>query len=621
MKHLLSVVLLCAGCLFAQETRLLDEWIEVFQQERIAFADDPEFRQIELGAAVACHKYQVNDPSRHKAYVSPVEEAAISAYNEFVETEGGALVEALLAGEPLPADKQKYEYIVLATALKPTVLRTARFAQTESVMVLMTRIINQGDELVKKGYETEGYFTREEAEALMRYRVWLGIQGTTHRMGITPAKFYLYNAQMGVGKPAADFEAMTLESVLNSPDYSDEIYDEYWQSRPLRPEGLKEFSLVYAGYDYDSGKVTARAYEPPERLAGAELFRTADHKGSPMLLAFLNATDLNAWHGRIAFPLQPLHRHFKDRVLFRLVSVDIGDVTMVGSDYFSDHKDVKLLHPHSPEEKAFETKMTLMDFPEISTPYVLDNPYRSIQNAYGGVGGGSGVAFLIDKNGKFLWPGRDVFAKEVSGFKPHDMGEFDNGRQFPVLHSTLFRALCCDALLARLLKENGDMSAITKEEILAMVSRPNLKRAFRSGDVINIMRERGVQGSFNPGDMFWAAATVTAINPETKTVTAVVLQGSEEEFHGLRFWNKAEAEGVRRVKRPAGILPIIEKWCSPDAADRTYSFAIDKHVLFFLNGADAEFSELKKGDKVGIGYYAFQDGSEKVYPEIIRIFR
>ncbi|GAG39591.1 unnamed protein product, partial [marine sediment metagenome] len=206
-----------------------------------------------------------------------------------------------------------------------------------------------------------------------------------------------------IGEEAPDFRLPKLETVLRWPTYSDYRYIDY--AEPLKLAGLLRWFVWFDGYEKakDSAgrvRVAARAdrLAPKPGEAEADFVRLSDFRGKmPVVLALGDAND---WFGDRTFRvLEPMYQAYRDRVAFFRVNVTLSDNYIDIRHYFGPNPGPRRsIHATSYEHRARTAKLLYMSYPNVSYPYLLDDPAGTTRTTWRVQGDSQFV--LIDVDGK-----------------------------------------------------------------------------------------------------------------------------------------------------------------------------------------------------------------------------
>jgi len=131
---------------------------------------------------------------------------------------------------------------------------------------------------------------------------------------------------------------------------------------------------------------------------------------------------------------------------------------------------------------------------------------------------------------------------------------------------------------------------------------------------------RGALSYHEPmGPLIWACGQITKLDMEAGQLEVELLPRGAEDWTGYKFWQQAGTDATA-YGMAAEHLRVMDKWAASDAPYR-YRFAIDEAVGIFVNGHEADLSDLKLGDAVGVQFQTAQDERSIILPEFIRVSR
>ncbi len=267
-----------------------------------------------------------------------------------------------------------------------------------------------GVQLMVRGYVDKDLNT-EDWKRLHAYRIFLecSIIGKGFSWPRDPA-IGLYEFGPTALRPPLGLQLPNMawpyaDSFYDRPDYSDAPPDYF---KCLKPEGLDEFKMMFDAYERgidEKGRRYALA-KPPEIPAHAKVWRMSQIQtsGKPALLIF--ASSMDCFWARAGAVFEHLYRAYGDAVDILWVEVDVVDWLIYGDttfNHFKPHAGVEQPgHPASYSDRARMAKKLYMTHPYCTYPCLLDD-VGDTSATYFRSDGGSGIAALIDRDGRLAW--------------------------------------------------------------------------------------------------------------------------------------------------------------------------------------------------------------------------
>lgn len=486
----------------------------------------------------------------------PKKDEWIAAYFQWLEKEGLALIQNLLAGETIP---EEWLRLVKGSCIwrgdRTKRRRDQGFdpsADEAACIAYVEQLENEGAELMRRGYFGET-FNESETERLWEYRLLaevrvLGLPVWPYELGIhersTPQK------HLTPGDHPFDPGWRTMESAFSDPDYDDAGSRDIFLI--MKPEAVDLFTTRFAGYEPHEDE-NGRRYVVP-RATKREGVRLADFRGKPVVLFVAAATD--CFWPRCAQAAETLHQAYGDRVEFLWVNIRLFDFfirSITAQNYFKPDAGYELVRQALTDaDRARLAKKVYMTLPQVSFPCVLDDVSDTTANAFRS-GGGGAMTVLINRCGRVV--------KQRSGWGFWNISRPAGHGDYVPWTDALERDLC--ALLA--LGENEVPEQENSDTQDKTLDQNNLPEGVKQ---------------------MWAMSSpVTAVNKEDKTFTVNV--------------------------RPDATFTVC-----PPPTDQPDPFNPRKEIVVQMeeksslrvNNGPIILSELRVGDSVGGTFWKMPDG-------------
>jgi hypothetical protein len=525
----------------------------------------------------------------------PVEKSALGAedkqaleiFRQWYAASGRTLAEKSLRGDMLTEEEQPYEWPARAgymyEAFSNGDLKRNPDPADRPAQYVQSSVTN-GKELMRKGFSGES-LSGEELRKLRDYRMYTEMKRT--RAYVLPFEFGFTVPSVKPGSEAPDFPLISLEEILQSPDYSDTVRPD--RTAFLKPEGLEKFTRLFEGY-HSNG--TGIEPEPFNQADGKPMLSSLRGK-KPVVLIFANASDV-FW--RVCLPtLEPLVQALGDKVQFYFVNISYHDTFSGGYEFYGDKAGGLTVNFWSsvPEERARQAKIQYMVNPNATLDCLIDDPYARIRNLYGSEGGSANY-YLIDLDGRIVFQSSSGWFYWTNGPYPDSI----------LWLNDMERAV--HALLAR--GGRMDKNSVAESSAKTESSRPFFKTR----------KAKNYGGEIK--NALWFTGTVTAVDPEKKTVDVQAARLNPEAMKGWRFIQQDRS----RIKLPSIVQPFIpqlEKWIQSGETGKTYTFQLGDDVELFLNGQEAEPADFKPGDRIGAKFAPAGEGNNVITPEHFRATR
>jgi len=336
----------------------------------------------------------------------PEKDEWIAAYFQWLEKEGVALIQNLLAGETVPEE--------LLRLVKGSCIwrgdRTKRrreqgfdpSADEAACIAYVEQLETDGAELMRRGYFGEE-FIEEETERLWEYRLLAEVR--VLELPVWPYELGIHEADnergyVSPGDKPFDPGWRTMESAFADPNYNDAGSRDLFLIMKL--EAVDLFTTRFAGYEPREDE-NGRRYVVP-RATEREGVQLADLRGKPVVLFVAGAMD--CFWPRCAQAAETLHQAYGDRAEFLWVNIRLWDFfirSITAQNYFKPDAGYELVRQALTDaDRARLAKKFYMTLPQVSFPCVLDDIADTTANAFQ-VDGGSSTAVLIDRDGRVAW--------------------------------------------------------------------------------------------------------------------------------------------------------------------------------------------------------------------------
>lgn len=517
-----------------------------------------------------------------KKQFSEDERVEQAAFREWYNTAGRAVALKSRAGEVLTSEEAPFEWMARAGYMYEALSNEK--AAPEDAREYVQQTLCRATNVLRNGYSGRT-LTDEEIQRLRDYCLYTEMKRTRAR--VLPFEFGFTAPSVEPGSTAPDFPLIPLEEILKSPSYSDTAGADY--TAFMKPEGIEKFTLLFKGYRSNGALIEPIPFSETDGVVKLSSLRGK----KPVVLIFANASDV-FW--RVCLPaMEPLVQALGDKVQFYHVNISYHDTFSSGYDFYGTGTKGFTVNRWSsvPEERARQAKIQYMINPNATLECLIDDPYARIRNLYGSEGGSANY-YLIDLDGRIAF-------KSASGWFYWTNGPYPDS---VLWLNDMERAI--HALLAR--GGRAGNGAITDSSAKTGASRPFFKNRIArnyGGEIKNAL---------------WYTGTVTAVDPEKKTVTVQSARLNPEAMKGWRFIQ----QDINRIRLPAIVQPVIpqlEQWIRDGEAGKTRTFQLGDDVELFLNGQEAEPADFQAGDYVGVKFAPADESREPIKPESFRASR
>lgn len=602
------------------------EWMEIIRQDPEGPSrDDPELAELEFGTVMYVD---------HWKPVGDRQVNAARAFDEFMEGRGADIQRKWLAGETLSPEEQKYIWIVRAhylapvkTLKNPHKLRHDGYKpQTKQEQVFFD-MSARAFQVIKKGC-LGGKLSEAELDDLRFYLLWCSmVHGRRpylpYNVGISR-----YEAR-DAGDDFPDFRFRTMESIVDSPGFED-CTEEADRCYGLKPKGVLSFLQVMTGFEprkNENGELEAWPLSANDDWMEDEegFVRISDYRGKPVVLFSVDMKDV--FFRRIFPMLEPVYQAYKDKVQFFIVNSSFDDWGFLKTYYGGSVPH----YYHDYVENAQAAKQERMKIPNVSVPVVLDDAASSFRNALSSSGGG-GTFIIIDKTGKVAYEN----PSEQSIGLAHDPGA--HCLEESLLVSEL------ETELQLLLANGGCFDKRRGPDYINPLCQKvqdfkDGKKPEWGGRPLVIEYKRWPSGRWT--SPLWLSGTVDSVDEGRGEITVIVELSAD--MPGCRYIRKS-GDKVNLYGWAVANMDLIDSIQNGGPAAAEFILKPNEKTEFLLNGEPADFSVLRKGDKIGFRYgylppelkdssnpdsknfkegeiTVLPDGSRRVCPEQIRIFR
>ncbi len=532
--------------------------------------------------------YEVTRRPGEKTAFSTEEKQLLETFRQWYAATGRPLAEKSLRGDALTAEELPYEWLARAGYMYEAFENGQPKRNLSGLggpgKYIETTLTAEKD-VMRKGYAGET-LTAEERVKLRDYRMLTEMKRT--QAHVLPFECGFTSPLVNPGSEAPDFRLASLEEVLQRPDYSDTNRQD--RTAFLKPEGLERFTRLFAGYRPAGSGIEPKSFTDADGGVQRSSFRGK----KPVVLIFANASDV-FW--RVCLPtIEPLVQACGDRVQFYLVNISYHDTFSSGYEFYGEKAGGLITHLWTslPEEKARQAKLQYMFSPNASIPCLIDDPYQRVRNLYGSEGGSANY-YLLDLDG------RVAFASSAGW-------NYWNGGAYPdsiLWLNDMERAV--HALLAR----DGRMG---KDSVAASSAKTESSRPF-----FKTRKAKNYGGEIK--NVLWFSGTVTAVDPEQKTVDVQAAKLDPAAMKGWAFIQQDRSRIKIQTSFVQQNLDLLEKWIRSGETGKTYTFQLGDDVELFLNGEEAGPGDFKPGDRVGAKFAPADEGNSRIKPEHFRATR
>lgn len=518
-----------------------------------------------------------------KNQFSSADKAELETFRQWYQSTGRAIALKCRAGEPLTPNEAPFELLSRAGYMyeafeNGNVKRDLVAVGDAGTYVKET--LEQIEEIMRKGYSGQT-LTKEDLLRLSDYRLYTAMKRT--QAHVLPYEFNLTSATVRNGTDAPDFCLPTLETILQSPAYTDENPQD--RAAFLKPEGIEKFTRLFPGYCEENGRITEKPADCPKDCVQLSSFEGK----KPVLFIIGNASDVFMRH---CLPtLEPLVQAYQDRIQFFLIDITYHDTFSSGIEFYGDKAGQGIYHLWSsvPEERARIAKLQYMRSPNATLPCLIDDVYQSTRNKYT-ANGGDAAYVLIGTDGK-------IAAQAPSGWNYWNGGNYtDTVLWLNEIERAIVSVLNGEA------PETPPPGRARKTERAPFAGR--IAKNY-GGEIKNVI---------------WFSGTVTAVDPEKQTVAVKAAQLDPDAMKGWKFIQQDKG----RIKIHPEVqqnLDTLEKWIQSGENEKIYTFDIGPGVELFVNGKEAEPADIKTGDRVGVKFRPADEGNALIKPEILRASR
>lgn len=349
---------------------------------------------------------------------APGNEECLSAFLEWLRTDGVELTARWRAGDDLSdLDDPQRLWLVKAAWLwrgDRLLMRKRRGfdpadADEKACLAYVEDLEARGREAMIRGYFHEP-LSDADRDALREYRILA--ETRILRLPVWPYELGIGKELetipwfLPLGAEMPDLRWRRLESVLESPDYTDLPTRD--PRAIMRPDVTDDFRLLFDGYAVrrsDDGRrhVVGKPPEMPDAPAHVVCLR--DFRGrKPVALFVASATD--CFWARAAGHVRALQAAWGDAVEFIWVDIRLWDFlihSLSTRNYFLP--DVGLELPpfqRTYEERARWSKKLYMAYPDLALTCAVDDPSDTTASLLHEPGGSSRVV-LVDLDGRVAW--------------------------------------------------------------------------------------------------------------------------------------------------------------------------------------------------------------------------
>ncbi len=564
------------------DVRTPEEWLKVVaartaEQKR---TESPARRKLLEGAAQALHPYDGRADMLAKGRRAEV----YAPYRRWLEEGPGAeLLARWRQGRPFPEDSEK-DFWLLHGAILWQHKRHVRTKQKnkkpltraeQQIAEYVDNVVGAGREALKKGY-LSGRLSADDLRALRAHAMYVDLKCCGGRvlpfhLGLSGYTFPGRRPPLGETPPG--FTLLRFDVPLGWETYSDRNPRD--PTDVLRPAVLREFLLAMTGYRRDPDAAGESVVPLPIDVpAGreADYVRLSSFRGRKgVLFIMASPTDFWAWHWKLAPLVEPLKRAYEKRLEVFFVATTVHDTYMPVMDFFSDSPRARhsAVHPVSYEHRARTAKMFYMDFPQCTTPYLLDDPAQRMRDAYRDQGGGAYVV-LVGRDGKTAYVDYHQDIPGHWGAKGLRFPEEFVAVRMNHLESRLASFFANGAVYGKPVETPWPPWRMTTEPIL----------------------DKGAAA-------IWLAGRIEKVSDGGAEIVVRRHPLTARAAPGLRFWADA-GEKAHAPPETARRLAVVRGWAA--GKDQTVRFGLTGRTWVFLDGRAAAAEDLKPGDPVGVKY-------------------